>query len=77
MDRGFGVGRYRLLHLERMGDGALLYSTGNCVHSLGLEHQKDGKKKNNKKKTNVCMGERLGHFAVQQKLKEHCKLTIL
>ena len=56
MDRGFGVGRYRLLHLERMGDGALLYSTGNCVHSLGLEHQKDGKKKKQQKKNQRVYG---------------------
>ena len=40
-DRDFGVGRYRPLHLEKMGNGVLLYSTGNCVQSLGLEH--DGK----------------------------------
>ena len=31
----FGVGRCRLLHLEWMCDGVLLYSTGNCVLSLG------------------------------------------
>ena len=37
----FGVGRCRPLHLEQMGDGVLLYSIGNCVWSLGLEH--DGK----------------------------------
>ena len=40
-DEEFGVGRCRLLHLEQMGDGILLYSIGNCVQSLGLEH--DGK----------------------------------
>ena len=30
-DGEFGVGRYRLLNSEQMGDGALLYSTGNCI----------------------------------------------
>ena len=34
-DGKFGVGRCRLLHLEWMGDGVLLYSTGNCIQSLG------------------------------------------
>ena len=29
MDREFGAGRCRLLHLEEMGDGILLYSTWN------------------------------------------------
>ena len=27
----FVVGRCRLLHLEWMGDGVLLYNTGNCT----------------------------------------------
>ena len=31
----FGVGRCRALRLEWMGDGVLLYSTGNRVHLLG------------------------------------------
>ena len=34
-DGEFGVGRYRLLRLECVGDEALLYSTGNCTQSLG------------------------------------------
>ena len=37
-DRKFGIGICRLLHLEWMADGVLLYSTGKCVWSLGLEH---------------------------------------
>ena len=47
-DRVFGVHRCRLLHLEQMDDGALLYSTGNCIQSLGWQ-RKEGKKR-------VCMG---------------------
>ena len=31
MDREFGVGRCKLLHLGWMGDEVLLYSTGNYV----------------------------------------------
>ena len=38
---GVWVDRCRLLHLEQMGDGVLLCSTGNCVQSLVLEY--DGK----------------------------------
>ena len=30
----FGVGGCKLLHLEWMGNGVLLYSTGNCVAGL-------------------------------------------
>ena len=40
-DGDSGVGRCRLLCLEWMGYGVLLYSTGNSVQSLGLE--RDGK----------------------------------
>ena len=38
MDWEFGVGRCKPLHLEQMGNGVLLHSIGNCVQSLGLEH---------------------------------------
>ena len=31
MGREFGLGGYKLLHLEWMGNGPLLYRTGNCV----------------------------------------------
>ena len=73
MDWEFGVSRCRLLHLEQMGDGFLLYSTGTCVHSLGLEH--DGNRKEKKKRIGVYGWP--DHFAIQQKLKEHCKSTTL
>ena len=33
-----GVGRCKLLHLEWISNGVLLYSTRNYVQSLGLEH---------------------------------------
>ena len=32
MDREFGVGRYKLLPLERMGNGVLLYSMVTQLH---------------------------------------------
>ena len=38
MDREFGVGRCKLLHLEWVSNGVLLYSTGNYIHSLGIEY---------------------------------------
>ena len=34
-DREFGVGRCRLLHLEWVGDGVLLYRIGSCMWSFG------------------------------------------
>ena len=33
-----GVGRWKLLHLDWISSEILLYSTGNCVQSLGIEH---------------------------------------
>ena len=41
MDGEFGVGRCKLLHLEWISNEVQLFSTGDSVQSLGLEH--DGK----------------------------------
>ena len=38
MDGEFGVDRCKLLHLEWISNGVLLYSTGNYIQSLELEH---------------------------------------
>ena len=38
---GFGVNRYKLLHLEWINNKVLLYSTGNYIQSPGTDH--DGK----------------------------------
>ena len=37
MDWKFGVSVCKL-HLEWMGNEVLLYRTGNCVQSLGMDH---------------------------------------
>ena len=36
MDGDFGVGRYKLLHLEWISNEVLLYSTENTIQSLGI-----------------------------------------
>ena len=38
MDREFGVNRCRLLHLEWRSNEILLYSKGNYIYSLVMEH---------------------------------------
>ena len=38
MNGVLGVDRYKLLHLEWISSGVLLYSTGNYVQSFGLEY---------------------------------------
>ena len=38
MDREFGVRRCKLLHLEWVSSEVLLYSTGNSIQSLEIEH---------------------------------------
>ena len=38
MDREFGDGRCKLVHLQWICNGVLLYSKGNYVQSLGIEH---------------------------------------
>ena len=38
MDGEYGVGKCKLLHLELININVLLYSTGNCSQSLGIDH---------------------------------------
>ena len=50
MDWEFGVSRCKLSHLEWISNEVLLYSTGNYIHSLGIQH--DGRLH---EKKNVCV----------------------
>ena len=63
MDGEFGVGRCKLLHLEWIINGVLLYSSGNYVQSHGVEHNGRWCEK---KYVCVCVCVGLGHCAVQQ-----------
>ena len=45
MDWEFGVNRCKLFPLERISNGILLYSTGNYVQSLMMEHDNVRKKR--------------------------------
>ena len=38
MDEEFGIGRWKLLHLEWLSHEVLLYSIGNYIQSLGVEY---------------------------------------
>ena len=38
MDWEFGVGRCKLLHLEWINNKVLLYATGSCIQSPGINH---------------------------------------
>ena len=69
VDLEFGVNRYKLLHLGWIRNEVLLYSTGNCVQSSGMEY----KKKNIYMSVHVfvCVP------AIQQKLIVHCKSTVI
>ena len=40
MDWEFGVSRCKLLHLEWISNEILLYSTGNSIQSLVMEHDR-------------------------------------
>jgi len=40
MDGELGVGRCKLLHLEWISNEVLLYSTGDYIQSLAIEHEK-------------------------------------
>ena len=53
LDWEFGVSRCKLPHLEWISNEILLYSTGNNIQSLGIEH--DGRQ-NEKKNVNTMIG---------------------
>ena len=61
MDGEFGVSRCKLFHLEWISNEVLLYSTGNYIQSLGIDHDEDKTRKG-------MFVYILSHFAVQQKL---------
>ena len=63
MEWEFGASRCKLLHLEWISNEVLLYSTRNDIQSLVMECDR----KEYEKKYVY-----LGHFAVQNKLTEHC-----
>ena len=71
MDWEIGVSRYKLLYIEWMDNKVLLYSTGNFSQYPVINH--NGKEY--KKRMYIYV--QLNHFAVQQKLTQHCKSTIL
>ena len=37
-DEEFGISRCKLLHLECISNEVLLYSTGNYIQALGIDH---------------------------------------
>ena len=71
MDWEVEVSRCKLLHLERVNNKVLLCRIGNYIQSPGLDH--DGKEYLKRMYTYVKW---LRHFALQQKLSQHCESTI-
>ena len=74
MNREFRVGRCKLLHLEWINNEFLLYSIVNYVQFLGME--RDGRQYE-KKNVYTHTHTHMAHYAVQQRLTQHCKSTIL
>ena len=66
----FWVIRCKLLLLEWINNEVLLYSIGNYIQSLGIDHDGRGYKKRN-----VYVQDWVS--AILQKLSKHCKSTIL
>ena len=67
LDWEVGISRCKLLHTEWIDNQVLLYSTGNYIQYPEVNHK--GKEY---EKEYI----HLNHFAVQQKLTQHCKSTI-
>ena len=55
MEWEFGVSRCKLLHLDWISNEALVYSTGNYIQSLVIEH--DGRSYQKKENIYVCVSE--------------------
>ena len=69
-DWEFGISRCKLLYIEWINNKVLLYSTGNYIQYPVINH-------NGKEYEKEYIRVQLSHFAVQQKLTQHCKSTIL
>ena len=62
----------KLLYIERINNKVLLYSTENYIQYPMINHR--GKEYQKRMYIYVCM---MNHFAIQQKLTQRCKSTIL
>ena len=69
MDWEFEISRCKLVYIEWINNNILLYSTGNYIQYPVINH--------NGKEYEKQIHAQHNHFAVQQKLTEHCKSTIL
>ena len=79
MDWESGINRCKLLHLEWISNEILLCSTGNSIQLLVMEHDGGYARKSTHTHTHththIHIYTKLGHFAIQQTLTEHCKST--
>ena len=70
MDWEFEISRCKLLYTEWINNKVPLYSTENYIHYDVINH-------NGKEYEEEYTYVKLNHFAIQQKLTQHCKSTIL
>ena len=61
----FGISRGKLLYIGWINNKVLLYSTGNYIQYPVINY-------NGKEYEKECIYVYLSHFAVQQKLTQHC-----
>ena len=71
MDQEFGVSRCKLLHLESKAMRSYCIAQGTIANHLWQNMMED----NMRKRTYMYVW--FGHFAVQKKLTEYCKLTVI
>ena len=69
MDWESWVSRCKLLYIESINNKVLLYSTWNYIQYPVINH--------NRKEYEKYLYIKLNYFALQQKLIQHCKFTIL
>ena len=73
MDQEFRVSRWELLPLEQISNEVLLYSTGNYIQSLVIEHDRIQYEEKNMY-IYICI---MGSPCYKQILIKHCKSTII
>ena len=66
----FGISRCKLVCTEWINNKVLFYSTGNYIQYSVINHMEKNIKKN--VYTSKC-----NHFAIEKKLAQYCKSTIL
>jgi len=72
-DWEFGISRCRLVYMVWINNKILLCGTGNYIQNPVINHDEEYEKED----IYMHIHKKMSHFAVQMKLTQHCKSTVL